>query len=283
MDVRKAAGVLETGSPSPAQLAEINKLTKSPLTADEVYVFAVRLCDDQPDRDLEKFSAAALEHLAPMFVGKTGIADHAWESDRQLGRIFAAEVVRDEDAVWLKAWVYMLRCGKTADLIREIEGGIKKEVSVGCAMARTTCSICGADYGVCGHRKGVTYDGKLCVAVLEEPTDAYEFSFVAVPAQRASGVVKAASDAQSAEVLRDASFGRAYRERLEKDVVRLGLVLDTGLSETLLRAMVRSLDAPQMEAARSALAEKAAQLFPPATQLPRDADDADAADSAFLI
>ena len=65
--------------------------------------------------------------------------------------------------------------------------------------------------------------------------------------------------------------------------MRLGLVLDTGLSETLLRAMVRSLDAPQMEAVRSALAEKAAQLFPPATQLPRDTDETDATDSAFLI
>lgn len=282
MDIRKAAGVLETGSPSPEQLAQINKLAKSPLTANEVYIFAVRLCDDRPDRDMERFSAAALEQLAPMFVGKTGILDHAWQSDKQLGRIFAAEIVRDE-ATWLKAWVYMLRTEKTADLIREIEGGIKKEVSVGCAMARTTCSICGADYGACEHRKGVTYDGKTCVAVLEEPVDAYEFSFVAVPAQREAGVVKTAAGAYPAELVRDAAFGRAYRDRLQRDVVRLGLVLDTGLDETLLRAMVKSLDPAQLEAAQTALAEKAAQLFPPAMQLPQDAEDAGGADSSFLI
>ena len=74
--------------------------------------------------------------------------------------------------------------------IEDIEGGIKREVSIGCAVARTVCSVCGKVYGSCEHRKGVTYDGKLCVAVLCEPTDAYEFSFVAVPAQRQAGVQK---------------------------------------------------------------------------------------------
>ena len=74
--------------------------------------------------------------------------------------------------------------------IREIEAGIKKEVSVGCAMGRSICSVCGADYGTCEHRKGVRYGAEECVAVLCEPVDAYEFSFVAVPAQREAGVLK---------------------------------------------------------------------------------------------
>ena len=32
-------------------------------------------------------------------------------------------------------------------LIADIEGGIKKEVSVGCAMGQARCSICGEPYG----------------------------------------------------------------------------------------------------------------------------------------
>jgi hypothetical protein len=43
---------------------------------------------------------------------------------------------------------------------------------------------------MCGHVKGRTYDGKLCWGELCEPKDAYEFSFVAVPAQRSAGVIK---------------------------------------------------------------------------------------------
>ena len=70
--------------------------------------------------------------------------------------------------------------------------GIKKEVSVGCAMGEAACSICGADVRKkgCRHEKGKWYGGKLCHTVLDCPTDAYEWSFVAVPAQREAGVVK---------------------------------------------------------------------------------------------
>jgi hypothetical protein len=48
---------------------------------------------------------------------------------------------------------------------------------------------------MCGHRKGESYpmDGaekKTCTAILDDPMDAYEFSFVAVPAQRKAGASK---------------------------------------------------------------------------------------------
>ena len=43
---------------------------------------------------------------------------------------------------------------KNAELIAEIEGGIKKEVSVGCSAAKRSCSICGKDAGLCEHERG---------------------------------------------------------------------------------------------------------------------------------
>jgi len=100
----------------------------------------------------------------------------------------------------LRGSAYMLRTEETADLIKAIEGGIKKEVSVGCQMGSCKCSICGGKFSfnwqawkyLCenDHFKGDTYDGKLCVGDLEDPKDAYEVSFVAVPAQRGAGVTK---------------------------------------------------------------------------------------------
>ena len=192
MQITKAAGVLPAGAPDAAQLQKINELTKSPLAAEDVYVFSVRLCDDQVDRDYERFSQQALKALAPMFIGKTGIADHAWSAERQTARIFDTSIEYEQGAMYIKAWAYMLRGEKTDALIREIEGGIKKEVSVGCAVKKSICSVCGKDYGSCEHRKGITYCKELCCAVLCSPTDAYEFSFVAVPAQREAGVMKAA-------------------------------------------------------------------------------------------
>ena len=55
-----------------------------------------------------------------------------------------------------------------------------------------TCSICEADNTktYCEHRAGEEYDGKTCYKALDDPKDAYEISFVAVPAQPEAGVTK---------------------------------------------------------------------------------------------
>ena len=48
----------------------------------------------------------------------------------------------------------MVRTDANRDLIREIDGGIKKEVSISCAAASQTCSVCGSDRrnSPCSHR-----------------------------------------------------------------------------------------------------------------------------------
>ena len=195
MEIRKEGGLRGAGAPDEARLAKINAYARTPLTAEAVYCFRVRLCDDRPDRDFERFDTAALPRMAELFRGKTGICDHQWSADRQVARIFDTQVVREDDgASCLMAEAYVLRTERNADLIADIEGGIKKEVSVGCAMGQARCSICGEPYGTCAHRKGAVYDGETCLAVLSEPLDAYEFSFVAVPAQRAAGVTKAGKE-----------------------------------------------------------------------------------------
>lgn len=179
-------------------LVQINTLARKELTAEEVYAFPVRLCDNEVDRDFERFSRKSLETLAGLFVGKSGLFDHQWTAMGQTARLYKTEVAENgqrtttagEPLCYLKGWAYMLRSEQTEPLIAQIEAGIKKEVSVGCAISRSVCSICGQEDGRCSHRKGQKYDGQLCYFTLEEPTDAYEWSFVAVPAQPAAGVIK---------------------------------------------------------------------------------------------
>lgn len=198
---------------SPEELAAINRYTLEPLTAEQVFVFAVNACDDQPDRDLEQFSAEALAKLAELFVGKTMIFDHAWSAGNQTARIFAASVEKDGDVNRLRVKAYMLADAVSQPLIDRINGGILREVSVYCAIGKASCSICGANYAECGHAKGETYNGKTCYAVLEDPLDAYELSFVAVPAQREAGVTKR-KGVQS--VPTDAEVQAARRQAEEK-------------------------------------------------------------------
>ncbi len=181
-------------------IEKINAFSARELSEDEVFVFNLTLCDNDIDRDFEKFSLSALTELAPLFVGKTVIADHSMKSSDQRARIFdtyiekiGGKVTADGDNYYcLKARAYMLKSEENKALIDEIEAGIKKEGSVSCAMGKHICSICSKDRRRegCNHINSKMYDGKLCYTILEEPEDAYEFSFVAVPAQRNAGVTK---------------------------------------------------------------------------------------------
>ena len=76
MDITKQSQVAASGTPTATQMEAIQAQARKKLTPEEVYVFSVRLCDDQVDRDFEKFDTEALPELARLFVGKTGICDH---------------------------------------------------------------------------------------------------------------------------------------------------------------------------------------------------------------
>ena len=195
--VEKSALVVK-GPAGAEDMALINRLALEELAPEQVFTFAVRLCDNRVDRDQERFPRKTLEELGRLFVGKSGIFDHSWTARGQTARLYRAQVVEEpgeeiqagEPACYLRGDAYMLRTEGNRELIGEIAAGIKKEVSVGCAVGRTACSVCGKDLETCGHRKGRVYEGKRCWGELLHATDAYEWSFVAVPAQPAAGVTK---------------------------------------------------------------------------------------------
>lgn len=297
MEIRKAAQAVATGAPTAAQLETINALAKTRLNGEQVYVFSLRLCDDRIDRDGERFDTGALPGLAKLFLGKTGILDHRWSTEKQVARIFETQVVKEKDESYIRAWAYIRRGGKNDELIADIEAGIKKEVSVGCAMAQAVCSVCGSEYGTCGHVKGEHYDGQVCAVILKEPVDAYEFSFVAVPAQREAGVMKgmgaavslkelAAENGAQAEyraLTKEAELGRRYRKDLEDGVVRLGLALELGVSEPVLRSLAQTAGAEELLALKDALQGRLDESLPVESQLLGVKGKAEEIESGFLI
>lgn len=298
MEIRKETEITMNGVPTDMQLEAINAQAKAKLTAEQVYVFSLRLCDDQVDRDGERFDTQALPVLAKLFIGKTGIVDHKWSSDAQVARIFETQVVQENDVSYIKAWAYIRRGGNADEIIADIEAGIKKEVSVGCAMGRAVCSVCGSDYGTCGHQKGEMYDGTICCAILREPMDAYEFSFVAVPAQRESGVLKAMGGgkrqlkalaeefgamAEYRALCKQAQLGCEYEKQLRGDVVRLCLALDLGVEEPVLRSVMDAAGAEDLRKLKGALEEKMRQMYPAETQLPGSNFRGEEMESGYMI
>ena len=215
---------------NPEILGKINQFTRRVLTEDELYVFSVILCDNDIDRDCERFSDEALETLKEKFIGRTGISDHDPSSANQTARIFDTEIITDTSRTsgsggpykYIKASAYMVRTDDNRTLIAEIDGGIKKEVSISCSASKRVCSVCGCDKSVssCNHVKGKLYGGKLCHTILGGITDAYEWSFVAVPAQVNAGVTKrcTTSDIISEPVEADIL---AADEELRRDIRKL--------------------------------------------------------------
>ena len=243
------------------------------MKAEEVYTFAVRLCDNDIDRDGEKFARETLEELGGLFVGVSGVFDHQWSAKGQTARIYRTELVDEageftadgEPYCYLKGYAYMMRTGENAGLMAEIDGGIKREVSVGCAVARVECSVCGEEMGRCTHEKGERYGGKVCCGKLLGATDAYEWSFVAVPAQKKAGVVKSAR--MRDELEKEAELGRRYLKSLRRDVVRLCCLVQPEAEKDLMERVAQRLGEEELEGLRKLYQMEADRLLLPESQL----------------
>ena len=132
------------------------------------------------------------------------IKDHRRAADNQIARVYDTELQQDSSKTTgsgelytkLIAKCYMVKTEKNADLISEIKAGIKKEVSTSCKPKHAFCSICGVDNikSYCAHYWGKEYETqngkKTCYFTLDGAKEAYEVSFVAVPAQPRAGTTK---------------------------------------------------------------------------------------------
>lgn len=198
--------VIKSNLPNDEDIKKINGFALEELTAEQVYTFKTVIGNNEDDdRNLMPFSRKALEELAPLYIGKTMIKDHDPSADNQVARVYDTEIRTDpekttglgEEYAELIAKCYMVKTPENAGLISEIKAGIKREVSTGFAASSLRCNICGADWAekTCKHRLGGEYDGKTCMRIIDGCSDAYELSFVAVPAQPNAGTIKAAEDA----------------------------------------------------------------------------------------
>ena len=291
------------------ELQLINTYTRRNLEKDEVYAFSVVLCDNDIDRDGERFTVESLFALEKLFVGKTGIIDHNPSAKNQTARIYACFVEAVEgkktqtgdDYFRLKARAYMPKSEKNKDIILALDSGIIKEVSVGCAVEKVVCSICGELSDTCPHRKGEKYGSKICCGELINPYDAYEFSFVAIPSQKQAGVTKSASiygkesdmesilkkleirkgftlsDGDCEKLLsyidnlkQSAKDGVYYRDSLTGDVLRLSAVVQPDISRETMETVAKQMTVAQLKEFKTAFEKKKNESVVPTVQLYSD-------------
>ena len=285
---------------SDKDMALINSFALRELSKDEVFSFSVILCDNDIDRDFERFSEESLKTLEQLFVGKTGILNHSMKSEDQSCRTYKTKLIADSSKkttdgkpyVYLKAWCYTVRSEKNDALIRDIESGIKKEVSISCSSASRICSICGEKN--CSHLAGRKYNGKRCVKTIDDITDAYEWSFVAVPAQRKAGVTKSYNKENSMEnILKSikeenqitfgsndlkklstyidsleakSKDGEKYRESLCKKAKKGFAIAMPSLNQECVDEIVASLSSVELENLCKALKKESTKTIPSTSQ-----------------
>ena len=291
----------QVGVPTDEDMLLINEYSLRPLEKDEIFSFSVKLCDNDIDRDFERFKDKSLKALEKLFVGKTGILNHSMKSEDQTCRTYKTQFIVDNEQktvdglpyMYLKAWCYTVKSEKNQPLIKDIESGIKKEVSISCASNSRICSVCGKTH--CSHIQGKVYDGEICYKTLTDITDAYEWSFVAVPAQRQAGVTKSFKKEKSMEnilksikeeksltlnekevkmlsgymeSLKEKSLdGEKYRESLITSAKKnFALALPTLESECV-DEILKNLSSDTLENLCTSLEKQAKSVLPPVSQL----------------
>jgi hypothetical protein len=291
----------QVGMASDEDMLLINNYSLKELTKDEIFCFTVTLCDNDIDRDFERFNEDSLKSLEVLFVGKTGILNHSMKSEDQSCRTYKTQLMVDKtrktadglDYMYLKAWCYTIRSEKNESLIKDIESGIKKEVSISCASDSRICSVCGESH--CNHIAGRKYNGEYCHKTLTDITDAYEWSFVAVPAQRNAGVTKSFEKEKSMENILKSIKEEKSLTLNEKDLAKLSDYMDSlksmsadgekyrnslinnakknfalavpSIEDECVDAILKNLSSDTLESLCTSLEKQAKTVLPPVSQL----------------
>ncbi len=291
----------QVGMPTDEDMLLINEYSLRPLEKQEVFCFSVKLCDNDIDRDFERFNEDSLKTLESLFVGKTGILNHSMKSEDQSCRTYKTQLIVDNEKrtidgqpyMYLKAWCYTVRSEKNQSLIKDIESGIKKEVSISCASNSRICSVCGETH--CNHIAGRKYNGEICHKTLADITDAYEWSFVAVPAQRQAGVTKSFKKEKSMEnilksireeksltlnekevkmlsqymdSLKEKSLdGEKYRESLMADAKKSFALALPSIDSECVDKILKNLSSDTLENLCKSLEKQTKSILPPVSQL----------------
>ena len=305
----------EIGMPTDEDMKLINEHTLKTLTKDDVFCFSVILCDNDIDRDFERFDENSLKTLEKLFVGKTGILNHSMKSEDQNSRTYKTQLITDATRktcdglpyTYLKAWCYTVRSEKNESLIRDIESGIKKEVSISCASDSRICSVCGESH--CNHIAGRKYNGERCYKTITGITDAYEWSFVAVPAQRNAGVTKSFEKEKSMENIlksfkeeksitlnekelkkvsdyiekleKKSADGEKYRLNLSAKIKSCFALSFPELQEDCIDEMIKGLSTESLEVLSKSMAKKSATVVPVVSQFYTEEKETDNSDSQF--
>lgn len=182
------------------EMSDLEKFNKysgalEPQSADSVKLYKFYSAGQQVDLQNDKFLDQGLQDMASLDKGKPILEDHQWNTKNTVGCIYDSYVINRSGQKMLVQKVGVLNIPSTQELIKKVDGGAIKYVSVGFAVdpEKYTCSSCKQPIlsMACKHRPGMSDEkGNKVVACIGGVKNYFETSFTPVPAQSNTKISK---------------------------------------------------------------------------------------------
>jgi hypothetical protein len=177
------AQVAAQEAPAGDTLALINQFALRPLSDEDVAVFALDLCHNRVDRHFSRFPDEELEKISALVPGRPLMERHDLRGSLPRGTFFRSGLRHEDDKVTVRPHVYVLRTQDNDGFIRNIEGGVYRDTSIGFSFKTPECSVCNKDLRTCDHIPGRTYGDAACHYVMRNVVEVLEGSVVAAGSQ----------------------------------------------------------------------------------------------------
>ncbi len=156
----------------------VNRFALRPLDGDEFVVFTLDLCHNKIDRHFSRFPDEELETISTLVPGRPLMERHDLRGSLPRGTFFRSHLHRNDERVSVRPDVYVLRTRDNEDFIKNIEGGVYRETSIGFSFKLPECSVCGRDLRTCDHVPGRSYGDVLCHYIMRHVLEVIEGSVV---------------------------------------------------------------------------------------------------------
>lgn len=166
-----------------ALIDDVNCYALRPLTRDEFVVFTLDLCHNGVDRHFSRFPDEELARISALVPGRPLMERHDLRGSLPRGTFFRSQLHHEGDRISVRPDVYVLRTHENEDFIRNIEGGVYRETSIGFSFRTPECSVCARDVRTCDHVPGRPYDGVTCHYIMRDVLEVIEGSVVSSGSQ----------------------------------------------------------------------------------------------------
>ena len=168
---------------SPEVIEDVNRFALRPLEAGDVAVFTLDLCHNEVDRHFSRFPDEELGRINEMVPGRPLMERHDLRGSLPRGTFFRSALHADGARTSVRPDVYVLRTKENGDFIRNIEGGVYRETSIGFSFQTPECSVCQRDLRTCDHIPGRSYGDNRCHFVMRDVREVIEGSIVPAGSQ----------------------------------------------------------------------------------------------------